>query len=361
MSPRRPSHQLYVQCLPGLEHLLEAELRSLGPRTGRRFRGGIEVEGTTRQLYLVNQASRLATRVLLRVARFDADSFSALERGVSRVDWSPWIGDQRVVVRAAASSSELFHTDAIAERVTAAIGGGGRRPGQRVHVRVHNDRVTLSIDASGDALHHRGWRDDTAKAPLRATLAAALLEVGGYQGQGPLVDPFCGAGTIAIEGARLARDLPPGVDRRFAFHQWPSFEPGTWASVAADQSQPARFPVIATDRDAGAVRSTEANATRAGVTIETAVQSISELEAPAPGPGWLVTNPPYGKRVAADELRNLYARFGQVVRARMPGWRVVVLTNDVVAAGHADLPFESRLACSNGGIDVQALVAVVPG
>ncbi|MDH3707276.1 MAG: RNA methyltransferase [Acidimicrobiia bacterium] len=356
---RRPTHQLFVQCLPGLERLVESELRALGLRTGRRMRGGVEADATTRQLYMVNRESRLATRVLLRLDRFDADSFPALERGIARIDWAPFFDRQRVVVRASSTRSALYHTDAIAERVAGVVDRPDGPIDQRVHVRVHGDRVTVSLDTSGAALHHRGWRDQGAKAPLRPTMAAALLVLAGYDGSAPLIDPFCGSGTIAIEAARLGRDLPPSVDRGFAFEHWPSFEPGTWASVAAARSPRDAHTVHAADRDAGAVAIAAANADRAGVELEVAQRSVSETTNPGATTGWLVTNPPYGRRIAGGDRRDLFARLGQVARRELPGWQVALLAPDPAVVGHSGLALESRLRLDNGGIAVHLLVGRV--
>jgi len=357
---RRARHQLFVQCVPGSERLVEAELRRLGLHTGRRVRGGVEADGSTRQIYLANRQCRLATRILLRVGRFTADTFAALEAGTARIDWSPWVGDQHVVVRVGTSSSRLYHTDAIAERVAAAIGPGRGNTTQRIHVRLRDDRATLSVDTSGDALHHRGWRAGGAKAPLRPTIAAALLVAAGYDGRGPLIDPFCGSGTIPIEAARMAAHLPPGVGRQFAFQHWPTFEPGTWASVAAATAPEPAAVVVASDRDAGAVATTVANARRAEVTIDVSERSLSAVVNPGSDRGWLITNPPYGKRIRTGDVRDLYARLGQVARAELAGWTVALLTNDIVAAGHAGLCLEPALSLSNGGIAVHALVGRVP-
>lgn len=356
--PRQPTHQLFVQCVPGLERLVERELRSLGLRTGRRMRGGVEADGSTRQLYLANHESRLATRVLRRVAHLDATSFGELERAIDRIDWTPYLDRQRVVVRATSSGSQLFHTDAIEARVARVLGGGSG-PEQRVHVRVHRDRVTISIDTSGEALHHRGWRVDGAKAPLRPTIAAAMLVVSDY-GSAPLVDPFCGSGTIAIEAARLARGLPPGVDRSFAFQQWPSFEPGTWASVTATRQPLEAAPVHAADRDAGAVAATRANARRAEVDVTAHQRSLSDMVNPGSADGWLVTNPPYGRRIGGGDRRDLFARLGQVARRELAGWRVAMLAPDLAVAGHAQLGLEQALRVDQGGVGVHLLVGRIP-
>jgi putative N6-adenine-specific DNA methylase len=233
--------------------------------------------------------------------------------------------------------------------------------------RVARNEVTISVDSSGEPLHKRGWREAGAKAPLRETLAAAMLLAIGWNGTTPLVDPFCGSGTIAIEAATLAARIAPGRERAFAFERWPCFEPGTYASVrgeAVKTAQAARIevPIHASDRDAGAVEMTTRNAQRAGVAdaIDVRRATVSDLapHGPEQSVGWIVTNPPYGRRVSSTgDLRDLFSRFGDVVRSSMPGWGVAALAADSRALGHARLGLEERLRTRNGGIPVRLLVA----
>jgi len=388
---RRPRHACFAVCTPGLETLLAGELRGLGIRPGRSDRGGVAFEASTRQLYAANLFLRTATRVLLRIASFDAPSFAVLEREAREVPWGRWIApDTRVVFRVAATRSRLYHTGAIAERLARVVPGvveppeGGeeeeRNDGlpsdrQPILVRVDRDRTTISVDASGEPLYRRGWRQATAKAPLRETLAAAMVLATGWDGSTPLVDPLCGSGTVAIEAALLARGIAPGRGRPFALQRWPSFEPGTWASVqgqAAAEARPDRpLAILATDRDPGAVRAALGNAERAGVSdaLEVRRRPLSEL-APAgpavrrpvaggspPAAGWLVANPPYGVRVqGGGDLRELYATLGRVVRERLRGWSVGLLVADAGLAGHAGLRLAMRFRTSNGGIPVRFLV-----
>ncbi len=193
------------------------------------------------------------------------------------------------------------------------------------------DRFVISADASGDLLHRRGYRLETAKAPLRETLAAAMLLGCGWDGTVPLVDPFCGSGTIPIEAALLARRIPPGLHRRFAFEAWPDFD----AQPVGQRSAPTRSRgscrvrrlIVGSDRDAGAIEASRANAARAGVAgnIEFRNVPLSAMD-PLPGTGLLLTNPPYGARIGEEKaLRNLYAQLGNVARTRLPGWRVALL------------------------------------
>ena len=241
---------------------------------------------------------------------------------------------------------------------------------QLVVVRLLNDRCTISLDSSGALLHQRGYRLAVAKAPLRETLGAALLLATGWDPATPLVDPFCGSGTIAIEGALLSRRIAPGGNRPFAFESWPGFNAGLWTAVrreAVAQELPAApAPILASDRDAGAIDAARANAQRAGVAGDiTFVQgTVSALVPPMDirGPGAVITNPPYGLRVSASgELRDLFARFGTVLRERFPGWRVGVLAADRQLLGQMKLSLAARLGTSNGGISVALSVGVVDG
>jgi putative N6-adenine-specific DNA methylase len=391
---RRARLDTFTVCLPGVEGLVESELAALGVR-GRRRHGGVAATMTTRQLYAANLHLRTATRVVVRIARFEARSFAALERALRAVDWDPWIGPHTAVTpRATSHRSRLWHTGAVAERVAGVVPGhaAGPRPdrdgnghgsgdgdpdpdaGQRVMLRVVDDRVTVSVDSSGEPLHRRGWRHATAKAPLRPTVAAAMLLSSGWRGQAPLVDPFCGSGTIPIEAALLARGAAPGLARAagsgaggtgFSLLHWPAFEPGTWASVVGAARAAARdhagVPVVARDRDAGAITATLANAARAGVAgdLDVGRAALSDLHPPAgeDRPGWLVTNPPYGRRLRGGrDLRDLYARLGQVVGARLPGWTVGMLIDDPALAGHSHLPLAPAWETTNGGLAVRYLV-----
>jgi putative N6-adenine-specific DNA methylase len=230
-------------------------------------------------------------------------------------------------------------------------------------VRFDHDVCTVSADCSGPPLHQRGWRLATAKAPLRPTLAAAMLLEAGWPAPTPLLDPLCGSGTIAIEAALIATQRAPGADRHFAFLHWPSFEPGTWASVKASmratRDLPPVHPIVATDRDAGAIESTLANAARAGVAelIDARVGALSRAPRLQPvreaGAGMIVTNPPYGRRVSSTkQLRDLYASLGNLVRGPLAAWDLSFLSADDALAHATGLALHPLFRTKNGGIDV---------
>lgn len=363
----------FAATAPGLEALLAGELAERGVTLGDPEVGGIGFEASPAALADLLLRLRTASRVSLRLATFRARTFAELEAGAADLDWQSHLGaGVHPTFRVSSHRSRLYHTDAIGERLTRVLeaevglpaGGGG--PEQSFVVRIDRDRVTVSADSSGAPLHQRGWRPETGKAPLRETLAAALLLAVGWDGTVPLADPFCGAGTIVIEAAQLARGVAPGSDRTFAFAEWPDFEPGTWASVAGaaagDRLQASPVAIVGRDRDAGAIDRTFRNAERAGVAddLDLDVAPVSALELP-PGPGWVITNPPWGVRTgggsgSGGDLRNLYARLGQVVAAA-EGWSVGMLVADPRLAHHAGLPVREALTVQAGGRTLHLLVA----
>lgn len=321
---------------------------------------------------------RTASRVLVRVAAFRATAFYELERRAKRIEWGAFVpAGGAVDFRVTARKSKLYHSDAIAERLVNSVSGGskaragGRRPAadrtQLFVVRVLHDEFEISADASGQLLHMRGYRQAVAKAPLRETLAAALLLANDWTGAAPLLDPFCGSGTIPIEAALIARRIAPGLRRPFAFMQWPSFDAAEWRTLVQDAETSALagspVPIVGSDRDAGAIESARANAVRAGVAPDIALsaRAVSAIETPE-RPGLVATNPPYGKRVGeGPTVRNLYAQFGKVLRERCPGWHVAFYSPDARLAGQVGVPLEEAFRTSNGGIKVTAMRGRIAG
>jgi putative N6-adenine-specific DNA methylase len=239
---------------------------------------------------------------------------------------------------------------------------------QLIVVRFLHDRCTLSVDSSGAPLYMRGYRQAVGRAPLRETLAAAVLLGSGWRPGESLLDPMCGSGTIPIEAALITRNVAPGIGnasrepRSYAFERWPDHDALAWDAVveAARGAVTATNgpPIHASDRDEGAVRATAENAERAGViddlTIECA--ALTSITPPA-APGWLLSNPPYGLRVSeSSELRNLYAALGSFARESLRGWHLGILSADPRLAAQLRLPLREVLRTRNGGIPVSLLV-----
>jgi putative N6-adenine-specific DNA methylase len=273
-----------------------------------------------------------------------------------------------------ARKSKLYHSDAIAERLVNSVGAraidtqaDARQPPENTEqlfvVRLLRDEFEISVDTSAELLHRRGYRQAVAKAPLRETLGAALLVGSGWKGDSPLLDPFCGSGTIPIEGALLARRIAPGLRRSFAFMNWPAFDAASWRTLVADAEARALphspVPILGSDRDAGAIESAIANAERAGVAADVAfsTRAISAIEPPS-NPGLIATNPPYGVRVNhRSPVRDLYAQIGHVLRERCPGWRIALYSPDPRLTREIGQSFEEIFRTTNGGIRVSGLLS----
>ncbi|MDQ8162449.1 MAG: class I SAM-dependent RNA methyltransferase [Gemmatimonadota bacterium] len=377
----RPSgFDAFAVAAPGLAPLVAAECVALGITPREVSPAGVSFTATADQLFTANLWSRLTSRVLVRLAEFEARDFATLEKMAARVPWHHVLTPGAAVrLRVTCRKSRLYHSDAVAERVargiTNSIAGSqalGRAKDdeedddgntQLIVVRFDHDRCTISADSSGALLHRRGWRQAIAKAPLRETLAAAMLAACEWEGAVPLVDPFCGSGTIGIEAALRVRRMAPGLGRAFAMEQWPGADPVMHAAVRAAatavQLPSVGVPIVLRDRDAGACKAALANAERAGVRQDVVIEqgSLSETSLEAIGPAGLVlTNPPYGLRIGdGADLRSLYARLGDVVRAGGRGWQLGLLVPDRVLAGQTRLSFDAVLRTANGGLPVEVL------
>ncbi len=365
-------HSCFAVTTPGLEAITARELTALGIAITETEPGGVAFQADAAELARANIWLRTASRVLVRIAQFHAFSFPELERHARQVAWGEYLADGiSPVFRITSKKSKLYHQGAIAERLQRCTGipapadDAPADSGQLFVVRVHRDQVTVSADASGELLHRRGYRLEQARAPLRETLAAAMLLGVGWDGSVPLVDPFAGSGTIAIEAAMIARNMAPGARRSFAAERWPSMAGGVFAAGRASSVEGREHDarrIIASDRDAGAVAAMGRNAERAGVAADLSIRQavISELRLPEQ-PGWIVTNPPYGVRVGDRlRLRDLYAQTGTLLRTRARGWRLALLSTHPALEHQLALPLTPVWQSTNGGITVRLVTASLP-
>ena len=356
---------IFAVVAPGLEAVCADELAGLGIVGGKAVAGGVEFEGALDELYRSNLWLRTASRLVVRLGALKARDFPDLFGKAKRLAWGKFVRpDTALEVRATSHRSRLLHSGRIAETVAAAadraLGRGEtlqNGPRQRVLVRLEDDICQISIDSSGERLHRRGYRQSVTRAPLRETLAAGLLLRLGWKGDGPLVDPMCGSGTLLIEGALLARRLPPGGRRSFAFMDWPGYRPGLWRAIT-EEAQRRALPsgplLVGADQDSDAVAVARDNAERAAVLNDLVLhrQEFSLLAAPA-ATGLLLCNPPYGGRLAAGEdLRPFFRQFGDVCRRSFAGWQVAFLAPAEQLARATGLPLTPVVSLSNGGIPV---------
>jgi putative N6-adenine-specific DNA methylase len=376
---------IFAITAPGLEPLCAAELHELGIG-GAVEQGGVGWRGDLRSLYHANVALRTASRVIVRAGAFRARTFAELERRSAAVPWRQFLQPgSGAALRVTSRKSKLYHTGAIAQRLAGVLADtAGVRAGaasmeddeeqsagaQLIIVRFLRDECVVSIDSSGARLQQRGYRQALARAPLRETLAAAMLQASGWRDSEPLLDPLCGSGTIAIEAALRARSIAPGLaspdfrPRSFAFQQWPGFAADLFGDIVTRARGAIRdrasAPIIGSDRNAGAIAAATANAQRAGVAgdIELHVRPLSAVTLPA-GSGHIITNPPYGVRVGGDEsLRPLYRDLGRLVHDA-GGWQLTMLSADPRLDAATRLQLTERLRTSNGGIAVRMVTGTV--
>ena len=317
-------HNFFAVCPPGLRGLCRGELEALpyrldgvlpSPADIRDITpvpGGVEFTARLESACLANLFLGTPTRILMRVARFQADRFSVLEKEIKGVDWELYLpGNTVPEVRATTRKSKLYHSDAIADRCRTLIADRLKdAPGARANApagpqtlvaRADHDRFELSLDMSGTPLFKRGIKRRVIRAPLRETLAFAMLKRLDFCSNDTLVDPMCGSGTFSLEGAMIQAGLPPGFFRSFAFEAWPGFKARTFAHVRTkiNEEIPLRPRILASDLDPEAVEHLASLKNRhvifEGITAR--CTDFFDLAPPRGGKGVVVLNPPYGRRL----------------------------------------------------------------
>ena len=330
------SLEFFAVTPPGLEDFVLRELRALGIEASSE-EGGVRFRGGFREMALANLWLRVASRVLLRLARFRAETFAELEKKIERLPWERFVPEGfGVRLRVTSYRSRLYHEGAIRERFERVI---ARRLGREISstpgsvlvvVRFVRDLCTVSVDTSGGDLFRRGYKKAPGPAALRENLAAALILASGWDGRKPLLDPFCGTGTIPIEAALLASGRAPGLQRRFPFESWPGFDPALWEELKEEargrEKPPPESPFIfALDASPEMVEATRRNLEAAGLSgwIRVLHRELKDLSPPRSRTGNIVTDPPYGRRLRPHP--SLYRTLGRVLQQRFPGWSLTLI------------------------------------
>jgi len=359
--------------------VLADELRGLGAEAVEAHRGGVAFGGSLADGYRACLWSRVASRVLMPLARFAAADPGELYDGVRAVDWTAHVGPERTLAVLVAGARSpvgpanflaLKTKDAIVDAVRDAEGArpsiDKRSPDVRVHVHVAGTAVTVSLDLAGAGLHRRGAGRTGAEAPLRETLAAALLRIAGWPERArsvPLYDPMCGTATLLVEAAGIALDVAPGLARgRAGVEGWRGHDRGLWERLreeardrrAAAERHAGHVRIAGADASAEAVRLARDVASRAGFGRVVRVEpgELRDATPPWPDTGLIVTNPPYGVRLGeAGELGPLYEALGDTLKHRFPGWTAWVLSGNRALDRHLGLRAASRHVVWNGPIE----------
>ena len=363
---------------PGVESLCRDELKGIGiaEETMQVLPGGVEFIGRQVDCCRANLYSRIATRILMRIAEFKATGFGELEKKVAGIPWELYLYPGiSVGITVSAQKSRLIHTDAIADRIdkvlTAHLGShrvDASALNQRIFVRAVSDRFTLSIDSSGDPLYKRGIKTHGGSAPLRETGAAAILKLAGYSPGTPLVDPMCGSGTFSIEAAMMALNLPPGWFRDFAFRGWPAFRPRQWTHLREEAKkefvQIARPCILACDRDPEICRTLFACLEAFDLSRAVRVECRDFLDRefipfPPETQGLIVINPPFGRRLGtASQSTALITAICGRLKTSFAGWRFALLIPNTGIAKKIPFSHEAR-PFYHGGLKLILLTGAV--
>ncbi len=367
---------LVATCARGLEGVLADELRDLGVSAVAPDRGSVGFAGDLRTVYQVNLRIRTAMRILVPLVKGAVGSRKDLYDLAASVAWEEvFKKGQTLAVEVVGKHCEFRNTtfagqvvkDAVVDRLRSKH--GGRRPDVdrddpdiRIHLRLaERGPVTLSLDSSGEPLSHRGYRPRGGPAPLAETLAAGILLMAGYDGSEPLLDPMCGTGTFAVEGALIATKTPPGLHRAFAFERWQVHELLNFEEVTREAShghREAPQPILARDRAARSLRATERNLKAAWMerAVELEQRDALDLQLPWGSGGVIVANPPYGKRISeVEKLFGLYRRFGDSLKNQATGATAWILAGEPRLAKSIGLKPARRIPLWNGPIECRLL------
>lgn len=384
----KPISRIFVTCSKGIEDILQTELKQLAI-TGSKVRtGGVSFEGDVGQAMQACMWSRVASRILLQLKAFEVGSEDDLYREIASINWQQHFDESNTLAIDCFSShpaisnshyATLRIKDAIVDRFMEKTGArpsiDKSSPDVRINVYLSESECFAYLDLSGDSLHRRGYRQSTGRAPMRETLAAAILYRAKwseyYDKQLPLYDPMCGSATLLIEGALMAADIAPGLMRhQFGFHHWKHFDEQQWRAIVeeAEQKKEAgllRIPIIrGSDIDEKMVGFARQNIKAAGllghikVSLQDATKQLSackstEQDASTANAhrGLIVCNPPYGKRIGQSQmLRTLYHRFGQQLKKQCNGWSIALITSEQMLAKSLGLRAFRKNTLYNGAL-----------
>jgi putative N6-adenine-specific DNA methylase len=358
----------------GAEEIAAAELGALGITGAEVGRGGVAFTADRAGLYRANLWLRTASRVLVQLSVFPCMSPEELYGGVHAIDWTGLITpDMTLAVDCSLRDSSLTHSgfvalktkDAVVDRIREACGSRPNvdtaSPDVRINVHLHRNVCTVSLDSSGDPLDRRGYRLERNEAPLRETLAAAVVALTGWDGSTPLADPMCGSGTIPIEAALLAGRVAPGLQRAFGFQRWLDYDSRLWERLLREADSGIRkLPlglITGLDQDSHALKLAARNAAKAGFEGQLHFfHAALDAFQPEGDKGVVIINPPYGKRLGdVDELRELYCQIGDIMKKRCRGWTGYVLTGNLELAKYIGLKASRRFVLFNGAIECRLL------
>ena len=362
--------QYFASCPRGLEAILSDELTALGAVEIKVVDGGVKFESSTEVMYRANLTSRIATRILCRVANGDYKTEDDLYNAALNVKWanlfdvSHGIKVSTTGVKCPLKSLDFMTLrikDAICDQFRSQVNARPnveiRDPDIRIHLYLEANYFDLYIDTSGQPLYQRGFRKSSVEAPIRENLAAGILVLSGWKPGEPLLDPMCGSGTFLIEAAMIALNKAPGLKRSFGFEHWRNFDPILFKNIKSEYQSQIKSLVFShiygSDEDLRAIRVTKSNLEEAGLTVavELSCKSFNDIVAPLKA-GVLIANPPYGVRIGEDEnLAKAYPLWASTMKKKFSGWRTYFLTSDLRMPKLMRLSPTKKTPLYNGALD----------
>ena len=353
----------------GLEEVAARELKHIGAKDIRPDFTGVHFKGDKRLLYKANLWTRTTFRILKPIARVKSFTGDELYRNVQKLDWDEYIDpDMTLAVTCTGKSKNLNHTHFTALQIKNAITDwqkcrGGRRssvdtenPDLLINAHIDQKHCILSLDSSGSSLHRRGYRPAIGAAPMKETLASAILDLAEWTPDLPFLDPMCGSGTLPIEAALKGLNIAPGLYRDFGFQSWLDYDHKLWQSLIKEatslQKADLDVPIIGSDRDLKVIKQAFVNAENSGLEdyVKFARQELSSIEPPADR-GILICNPPYGVRLGNEaELEELYKLLGDIFKQRFKGWTAYIFTGSMKLSKRVGLRTSKRIKLYNGAI-----------
>ncbi len=366
-------HKFYAVVVPGLERIAAHELQSLSAHDINIEYGGVAFSGTLELLYRVNLRARTITRVLIRLRTFRSMTLDGLGYDLKKVAWHLFFDENTALdIEVHSHRSRLNHSDDIAafaktyiQKLLPKLGTGNQQQPQTLHIRLDNNRGVLSLDTSGERLDRRGYRLNAAKAPLRETIAAAMVQWSGWSPEQTLLVPMCGSGTLAIEAALMGQNIAPNINHDFACLHYPSYKDKPFQKVLAKcaaMQKDAKLNIFASDNHEGALQACLDNAKRAHIeaNIHVEKKDVHDLIKPeAEQGGVLMLNPPYGQRIGEQaKVLSLWVDLGNMIRAQFSDdetWKTIIICPDAEHEKALKLNIKKRLKLKHGGLDVMLL------
>jgi putative N6-adenine-specific DNA methylase len=367
MHTQNPTFEMVAKTLYGLEDLLAEELLALGANDIQAGRRMVSFTGDIGMLYKANFHCRTALRILKPISRFKAKDADEVYRKAKEVKWEDYISsDKTFAVESVIYSEDFNHSKFVAYKTKDAIVDYftekyGERPSVRVnnpelyiHIHISHNDCTLSLDSSGESLHKRGYRIEQTEAPLNEVLAAGMILKTGWRGESHFVDPMCGSGTLLIEAAMIALNIPPGIYRKeFAFEKWIDFDRELFERIYSDDSNERDFSFrcYGSDISPAAIGMAEKNIRNAGLMkyVNLKVMPFQQYNE-APQPGIMVTNPPYGERISSYNLAELYSMIGERMKHVFAGYKVWIISHKEESFEKIALRPSEKVQLMNGSL-----------